>query len=50
VIPPVGRRVTLDYIQVLHFRDGKQVSVDLAFDRLLMLEQLGLVAGEEAAT
>ena len=34
---------SLDYIQVLRFRDGKHVSFNLMFDRLLMLEQLGLM-------
>ena len=42
-IPPSGRGVSLDYIQVLRFRDGKHVSFNLMFDRLLMLEQLGLM-------
>jgi ketosteroid isomerase-like protein len=40
---PTGRPVNLDYIQVLRFRDGKHVSFNLMFDRLLMLEQLGLI-------
>ena len=47
-IPPTGAP-SLDYIQVLRFRDGKHVSFNLMFDRLLMLEQLGLalaLAGE----
>ncbi len=42
-IPPTGRPVSVDYIQVLRFRDGKHVSFNLMFDRLLMLEQLGLI-------
>lgn len=42
-IPATGRSVSLDYIQVLHFRDGKHVSFNLMFDRLLMLEQLDLM-------
>jgi len=42
-IPPTGRPVEVDYIQVLRFRDGKHASFNLMFDRLLMLEQLGLV-------
>jgi predicted ester cyclase len=42
-IPPTGRPVKVDYIQVLHFRDGKHSSFNLMFDRLLMLEQLGLI-------
>jgi hypothetical protein len=28
---------------VLRFRDGKHISFNLMFDRLLMLEQLGLI-------
>ena len=42
-IPPTGRPVRIAYIQVLRFRDGKHVSFRLMFDRLSMLEQLGLV-------
>ena len=42
-LPPTGRSVSLDYIHVLRYRDGMHVSFRLAFDRLLMLEQLGLV-------
>jgi ketosteroid isomerase-like protein len=41
-LPPTGRAVRLDYIQVLRFRDGTHVSFNLTFDRLMMLEQLGL--------
>ena len=47
-IPPTGRSVEVDYIQVLRFRDGKHVSFNLMFDRLTMLE-LGLVPTSEAA-
>jgi ketosteroid isomerase-like protein len=42
-VSPTGRSVRLDYIQVLRFRDGKHVSFNLMFDRLLLLEQLGLL-------
>jgi steroid delta-isomerase-like uncharacterized protein len=42
-IPATGRSLSVEYIQVLRFRDGKHVSFNLMFDRLLMLEQLGLV-------
>jgi ketosteroid isomerase-like protein len=42
-VPPTGRAVALDYIHVLRFRDGKHTAFNLAFDRLLMLEQLGLL-------
>jgi ketosteroid isomerase-like protein len=41
-IPPTGRSVAVDYVQVLRFRDGKHVSFNLMFDRLAMLEQLGV--------
>ena len=41
-IPPTGRAVSVPYLQVLRFRDGKHTSFNLMFDRLLMLEQLGL--------
>ena len=43
-IPPTGRSVAVDYVHVLRFLDGKHVSFDLLFDRLLMLEQLGLAS------
>jgi ketosteroid isomerase-like protein len=48
-IPPTGRSVSVDYVQVLRFRDGKHASFNLLFDRLLMLEQLGLVPAPAAA-
>ena len=43
-VAATGRSVCLDYVRVVRVRDGKQVSLDLIFDRLLMLEQLGLVS------
>jgi ketosteroid isomerase-like protein len=49
-IAPTGRAVNLDYIHVIHYRDGKHVSFNLAFDRLLMLEQLGLVPAPAATS
>jgi hypothetical protein len=42
-IPLTGRSGSLDNIQVLRFCDGKHVSFNLMFDRLLMLEQLDLM-------
>jgi steroid delta-isomerase-like uncharacterized protein len=49
-VQPTGRFVKVDYIHVLRFRDGKHLSFNLMFDRLTMLEQLGLVpARAEAA-
>ncbi len=43
-IPPTGRPVRIAYLQVLRFRNGKHASFNLMFDRLEMLEQLGLLA------
>ena len=48
-IPPTGRSVRVDYIQVLRFRDGKHVSFNLMFDQLMMLEQLGFLPTPSAA-
>jgi hypothetical protein len=42
-VPPTGRAVSVPYIHTLRYRDGLHVSFNLLFDRLLMLEQLGLV-------
>jgi ketosteroid isomerase-like protein len=41
-IAPTGRPVSVPYIQVLRFRAGTHISFNLMFDRLAMLEQLGL--------
>ena len=41
-IARTGRAVALDYVLVLRSKDGKQVSMSLMLERLLMLEQLGL--------
>jgi steroid delta-isomerase-like uncharacterized protein len=47
-IPPTHRAVNLGYIQVLEFRDGLTVRFNLSFDRLGMLQQLGLAAAPTA--
>jgi ketosteroid isomerase-like protein len=49
-IAPTGRPVAVGYMQVLRFRDGKHVSFNLLFDRLLMLEQLGLIPAPAPAS
>jgi hypothetical protein len=41
-IPPTGRQVAVDYVQTIQFADGKQAAFDLMYDRLQLLEQLGL--------
>jgi steroid delta-isomerase-like uncharacterized protein len=42
-IPATGRAVKAQYVNVTSFRDGKFVSGNLMYDRLELLEQLGLV-------
>ena len=42
-VPPTGRHVTANYIQVVRFRDGMIAALNLMFDQLELLEQLGLV-------
>jgi steroid delta-isomerase-like uncharacterized protein len=42
-IPPTGRPVEIRYMQALRFKNGKHSAFHLMFDRLDMLEQLGLV-------
>ena len=49
-IPPTGRPVRIEYLQVLRFRNGKHVSFNLMFDRLQMLEQLNLVPASAPVT
>jgi len=48
-VPPTGRSVRIRYIQVLRFQDGKHVSFNLMFDRLSMLERLGLIPAPPAS-
>jgi predicted ester cyclase len=48
-IAPTGRSVRISYIQVLRFREGKHISFNLMFDRLSMLEQLGLIPAQAGA-
>lgn len=48
-IPPTGRKVRVDYIQVVRYRGDQMTAFNLLFDRLEMLEQLGLAPSQEAA-
>ena len=48
-VPATGHPVTVDYIQVLRYRDGKLVSFNLMYDQLLLLEQLGLIPAQQPA-
>jgi len=42
-VAPTGRTVTIGYTQVLRFRNGDHISFNLMFDRLTLLEQLGVI-------
>jgi steroid delta-isomerase-like uncharacterized protein len=42
-IPATGRSVRVPYVQVLRFSNGQHVAFSLMFDRLSLLEQLGVV-------
>jgi hypothetical protein len=41
-IQPTGSRVMVDYMQAIRFRHGRQAAFDLMYDRLQLIEQLGL--------
>jgi len=45
-LPPTGRRVAIGYIQVIRFRDGQHASFNLMFDRLSLLDQLGVMSSQ----
>ena len=49
-LAPTGRAVAVDYVHVLRYRDGKHISFNLIYDRLQMLEQLGLMPAPAAAS
>jgi hypothetical protein len=48
-VPATGRAVNVPYIHVLRYRNGLHVWFNLVFDRLLKLQQLGLVPASAAA-
>jgi steroid delta-isomerase-like uncharacterized protein len=48
-VPSTGRPVTVDYIQVLRYHDGRYISFNLMYDQLSLLEQLGLIPAQEPA-
>jgi ketosteroid isomerase-like protein len=49
-LSPTGRGVRGEYVQVLRFRDGKHASFNLMFDRLQLLEQLGVIPAPVSAS
>jgi hypothetical protein len=42
-IQPTGRSVSDEYVNVLSYRDGLFTASDLLYDRLALIEELGLV-------
>jgi predicted ester cyclase len=42
-LPPTGRTVRMEYLQVVRFRGDAVASFHLSFDRLELMEQLGFV-------
>jgi predicted ester cyclase len=48
-VPPTQKKVRGEYIGVSEFRDGKLVRQSLMFDRLQLMEQLGLAPAPAAA-
>ena len=48
-IPPTGRAVRGPYMDIFEIRDGKVISDHLSFDRMELMEQLGLVPQPAAA-
>ena len=48
-VPPTQKKVRGEYVGVTEFRDGKVVRQSLMFDRLQLMEQLGLAPAPAAA-
>lgn len=48
-IPPTGRHVTAEFIEVHRFRDGKSIYSNLMYDQLELLNQLGLMPAPAAS-
>jgi steroid delta-isomerase-like uncharacterized protein len=44
-VPATGRRVTLQYVDIMRVRDGKIVDHWLSMDQLSWLQQLGVIPG-----
>lgn len=47
-IPPTGKRVTVQYVDILRVRDGKVVEHWYAMDQLSFMQQLGVIPSEHA--
>ena len=45
-IPPTGREVTLQYVDILRLRDGRIVEHWLSMDQLSFMQQLGVIPTE----
>lgn len=44
-IPPTGKRVSIQYVDIMRVRDGQIVEHWLSMDQLSFMQQLGVVAG-----
>ena len=42
-IPPTGKRVTITFVDILRFRDGRVVEHWLSIDNLSLMQQLGVI-------
>ncbi len=49
-LPATGRSVRIEYTQVVRYRGDKVASFDLSYDRMELLEQLGLSPSAERDT
>lgn len=47
-LPATGRHARVRYVQIARYRDDKIASFNLSFDRVEMLEQLGVMPSQEA--
>ena len=48
-IPPTGKEVSLQYVDILRLRDGKIIEHWLVIDQLNFMQQLGVLPNEQGA-
>ena len=48
-IPPTGKEVSLQYVDILRLRDGKIIEHWLVIDQLNFMQQLGVLTNEQGA-
>jgi predicted ester cyclase len=47
-IPPTGRSVTLQYVDIMRVRDGRITEHWLSMDQLSFMQQLGVIPDDSA--